>query len=260
MTPTPETIDVILKRFDAPDEVRHMQKGRFEIVRLGGLTIGRATYEPGWRWSDHVGPSVGATRCPVEHVGMVVSGSATVAFDDGRVIELRPGELFYVPPVPHDSWVVGDEQYVSLHFLGADHYAKHQPRSTQHEHSFQIDGLDHVALAVRDPEAAARWYKDVLGLERKHADVWGSLPAFVTSGGSGLALFKVEGPPKPPPGRDVLTMRHVAFQVDGANFAKAREALTARGIDVEFQDHVVSRSIYFRDPDGHEIEITTYSK
>ena len=113
----------MLKRFEQPDEVREMVKGRFELVRLGGLTIGRATYEPGWRWSEHVGPTVGATRCTVEHVGLVLRGMATVAFED-RVVEMHPGELFYVPPLPHDSWVVGDEPYVSLHFLGADHYAR----------------------------------------------------------------------------------------------------------------------------------------
>lgn len=117
-------VGVILKRFEAPDESRAMVKGKFEIVRLGGLTIGRATYQPGWKWSEHVGPGLGAARCTVEHVGMVLSGTATAAFDDGRVIELRAGELFYIPPVPHDSWVVGDEPYVSLHFLGAEKYAK----------------------------------------------------------------------------------------------------------------------------------------
>ena len=116
--------DVILKRFETPDEVREMEKGRFEVVRIGGLTIGRATYEPGWRWSEHVGPGVGAKRCSVEHVGLVLSGTATAALEDGRVFELRVGELFYIPPVPHDSWVVGNEPYVSLHFLGADHYAR----------------------------------------------------------------------------------------------------------------------------------------
>ena len=115
---------MILRRFETPDETREMVKGRFEIVRLGGMTIGRATYEPGWRWSEHVGPGIGAMRCSVEHVGMVVSGVATAAFDDGRVIEMRAGDLFYIPPVPHDSWVVGDSPYVSLHFLGADHYAR----------------------------------------------------------------------------------------------------------------------------------------
>ena len=118
-----EQLAVILKSFDMPDEVRVMDKGKFELIRLGGITIGRATYLPGWKWSDHVGPTVGAIRCPVEHVGFVLSGTATVAFDDGRVIELKTGELFYVPPVPHDSWVVGNEPYVSLHFLGAEKYA-----------------------------------------------------------------------------------------------------------------------------------------
>jgi quercetin dioxygenase-like cupin family protein len=123
-------IAVILKRFESPDEVRVLQKGRFELVHLGGMTIGRATYEPGWKWSEHVGPGVGVTRCNIEHVGLVLSGTATVAFDSGSVFELRAGELFYVPPIPHDSWVVGDEPYVSLHFLGADYYAtrRTQPR------------------------------------------------------------------------------------------------------------------------------------
>ena len=117
-------VEVILKRFENPDEVRVLEKGRFELVHLGGITIGRATYEPGWKWSLHVGPGVGAARCSVEHVGLVLSGIATAAFDDGRVFELRAGELFHIPPVPHDSWVVGEAPYVSLHFLGAEKYAK----------------------------------------------------------------------------------------------------------------------------------------
>jgi len=117
-------LDVVLKRFDSPDEIRHMTKGTFELVHIGGMTIGRATYEPGWKWSEHVGPLVGATRCDVEHVGLVVSGTATAAFDDGRVFELKAGNLFYIPPTPHDSWVVGDQPYVSLHFMGAGEYAK----------------------------------------------------------------------------------------------------------------------------------------
>ena len=116
-------IDVLRKRFETPDEVRTFEKGKVEIVNLGGRTIGRASYEPGWKWSVHVGPAVGAVRCSVEHVGLVLAGTATAAFDDGRVIELKAGELFYIPPVPHDSWVVGDEPYVSLHFLGAEKYA-----------------------------------------------------------------------------------------------------------------------------------------
>lgn len=116
--------NVILKRFETPDETRILVKGKFELVHLGGMTIGRATYEPGWRWSEHVGPSVGTAKCGVGHVGLVLEGTATVAFDDDNVIELHPGDLFHVPPVPHDSWVVGDALYISLHFMGADQYAK----------------------------------------------------------------------------------------------------------------------------------------
>ena len=117
-------LGMTLKRFETPDETRTMERGVYEVVHVGGLTIGRATYEPGWRWSEHVGPAVGATRCTVEHVGLVLAGIATVAFDDGSVVELVPGTLFHVPAAPHDSWVVGNERYVSLHFLGATHYAK----------------------------------------------------------------------------------------------------------------------------------------
>ncbi|OLE49503.1 MAG: cupin [Acidobacteria bacterium 13_1_20CM_3_58_11] len=114
--------DVILKRFEQPDEFQTLEKGQFELLRLGGMTIGRATYEPGWKWSVHVGRSVGAKSCAVEHVGMVLSGRATAAMDDGQVIEKQAGDVFYIAP-GHDSWVVGEEPYVSLHFLGADAYA-----------------------------------------------------------------------------------------------------------------------------------------
>jgi len=119
-------VDVILKRFESPDEVREFELGRFEVVNIGGMAIGRATYQPGWKWSEHVGAPLGQTHCNVEHVGMVVSGRAAIGMDDGRVIEMCAGDLFYTPPGPpgHDSWVVSDEPYVSLHFLGADHYAK----------------------------------------------------------------------------------------------------------------------------------------
>ena len=109
--------DTILKRFDTPDEIKTFPKGKFETVTLGGMTIGRATYEPGWKWSEHVGKHAGAEFCTVEHVGMVVSGTATAAMkqDDGSldVVEMKPGDFFYVPSDPHDSWVVGDEPYVS---------------------------------------------------------------------------------------------------------------------------------------------------
>src|SRR5437667_3007319 len=115
---------VILKRFEEPDEVRTFDKGRFEIVRIGTMAIGRATYEPGWKWSEHVGPSAGQTHCCVEHLGLVVSGHATAAMQTGVVHYLTAGTLFYTPADPHDSWVVGDQPHISLHFIGADKYTR----------------------------------------------------------------------------------------------------------------------------------------
>lgn len=117
-------MEVILKRFESPDETRIFEKGRFDLVRLGGLTIGRASYEPGWRWSTHVGPLTGTALCEVEHVGLVLAGRAAVAMADGTQVELAAGSLFHIPALAHDSWVIGDEPYVSLHFQGADHYTR----------------------------------------------------------------------------------------------------------------------------------------
>jgi quercetin dioxygenase-like cupin family protein len=115
-------LSTVLKRFESPDETRTFQKGRFEVVQMGAMTVGRASYEPGWKWSEHVGAALGQAMCQVEHVGMVVSGRAAVQMEDGTYYEMAAGDLFYVAP-GHDSWVVGDEPYVSLHFMGADQYA-----------------------------------------------------------------------------------------------------------------------------------------
>lgn len=118
------TNEVILKNFENPVETRIFTKGKFEVVQIAGMTLGKATYEPGWKWSTDVGPTSGAALCDVEHLGLVISGQAMAAFQDGRNVELSPGSLFYIPPVPHDSWVIGDERYVSLHFMGAENYTK----------------------------------------------------------------------------------------------------------------------------------------
>jgi hypothetical protein len=117
--------DVLIRRFDSPNEVRYFEKGKFELVTIGGITIGRASYQPGWKWSAHVRPLVGTASCQVSHVGLVLSGRAMVRMDDGREIELEEGNLFSIG-AGHDSWVVGEKPYVSLHFMGAGEYAKSQ--------------------------------------------------------------------------------------------------------------------------------------
>jgi quercetin dioxygenase-like cupin family protein len=113
-----------IRRFEQADETRTFERGSFALVSLGGVTMGRASYEPGWVWSEHVGKLTGEPLCRVEHVGLVVSGRAAVKMENGDEAELTPGDLFSIAP-GHDSWVVGDEPYVSLHLLGASEYAKH---------------------------------------------------------------------------------------------------------------------------------------
>ena len=123
----------------------------------------------------------------------------------------------------------------------------------------KVEGIDHVALAVRDVAASVTWYRQVLELERVHEDVWGDFPAMVGIGSTSLALFPIQDEnPKPPPGRDTVAMRHVAFRAGRASFEAAKAHLGTLGIEFEFQDHDIAHSIYFVDPDGHQIEITTY--
>ena len=115
-------MDLTLLPFDEPTETRTFEKGRFEVYEVGPTTLGRATYDPGWRWSEHVGAATGESLCQVEHVGLVLSGSAAVAMENGTERVMRAGEFFYVPP-GHDSWVVGEDPYVSLHIMGSESYA-----------------------------------------------------------------------------------------------------------------------------------------
>ena len=115
-------MDLTLINLDSPTETRSFEKGKFELFEVGPMTIGRATYEPGWVWSEHVGTQTGESSCQVEHVGLVISGQAAVKMDDGTERVMKEGDFFYVPP-GHDSWVVGDEPYVSLHVMGSQSYA-----------------------------------------------------------------------------------------------------------------------------------------
>lgn len=115
--------DVIIRRFEKSDEHRTFEKGYFDLLQVGGMTIGQAIYEPGWKWSTHVGAATGAQYCEVEHVVIVISGRNRIKMRDGREYDLKAGDIFYVAP-GHDSWVLGDEPYVSIHLAGAGSYAQ----------------------------------------------------------------------------------------------------------------------------------------
>ena len=125
----------------------------------------------------------------------------------------------------------------------------------------RLQGLDHIAIAVSDLERSARWYREVLGLEHRFPGAWDGVPVFLGKGDTNLALFPRTGDdegaaasPDDPP-RWYL---HFAFRVDAEGFVEAQHALDARGIPWERSDHGLAWSIYFRDPDGYQLEITTY--
>ena len=123
----------------------------------------------------------------------------------------------------------------------------------------QLEGIDHVALGVRDVERSANWYMEVLEFERLHEGMWDGVPTFIGKGNTGIALFpaKPDGKPTSSSHRE-LRMLHLAFRANRENFFAAQRELKKRGIKFEFQDHEISHSIYFCDPDGHQLEITTY--
>jgi catechol 2,3-dioxygenase-like lactoylglutathione lyase family enzyme len=122
-----------------------------------------------------------------------------------------------------------------------------------------LEGIDHVALSVRDVEHAAQWYIDVLGFERRHQERWDGIPVFIGKGTTSIALFPVGSNERSASSaRGEVKMLHLAFRANRKNFLAAQEELKQRGVQFEFQDHEISHSIYFRDPDGHTLEITTY--
>ena len=123
----------------------------------------------------------------------------------------------------------------------------------------QLEGIDHVALSVRDVERSAQWYMDVLGFERRYEELWNGIPTFIAKGTTAIALFPIrDRDSRPGAHAGGIDMLHLAFRANRKNFLAAQRELKEREITFEFQDHEISHSIYFRDPDGHELEITTY--
>jgi hypothetical protein len=112
-----------LKRFSKPDEVREFPQGRVELLTIGGATIGRAIFEPGWRWSTSVQPIAKTKSCEAPHFQYHVSGVLRVLMDDGKQFDCKPGDVSLLPS-GHDAWVVGDEPAVVVDFQGMIDYAR----------------------------------------------------------------------------------------------------------------------------------------
>jgi quercetin dioxygenase-like cupin family protein len=111
------------KSFDSPDETRTPDKTTVEVVKLKGTTVGRYTFEPGWRWSETVKLVAKTDSCEVDHVGYVLQGRLHVRHDDGSEAEVGPGDVYHINP-KHDAWVVGQEKFLAVEFQGAADYAK----------------------------------------------------------------------------------------------------------------------------------------
>jgi hypothetical protein len=112
-----------LKSFGKPEEVRDFPKGRVDLLKVGGATVGRATFEPGWRWSTSVQPIAKTKSCEAPHFQYHVSGVLMVLMDDGTELECKPGDVSLLPS-GHDAWVVGNEPAVVVDFQGMIDYAK----------------------------------------------------------------------------------------------------------------------------------------
>lgn len=127
---------------------------------------------------------------------------------------------------------------------------------------FALEGIDHIALAVPDVELSAAWFIDVLGFERLYPGMWNGVPVFIGKGTTAIALFprgtRGESPSSQQGEAKEVDMLHLAMRADRKNFVAAQEELARRGIAFEFSDHEISHSIYFRNPDGLQLEITTY--
>ena len=104
-----------MRSLDEPDETRSFPNGVVEMVTIAGTMIGRARFEPGWRWSNDVRPIAGTDWCRFLHEGYCVSGSAIVRAEDGSETRVGPGDGYVIQP-GHDAWVVGDEPWVTVDF------------------------------------------------------------------------------------------------------------------------------------------------
>lgn len=103
-----------VRNFDAPDEARPFERnGELRLVTVAGKEIGKAVFEPGWRWSEHVKPLAGTASCEFPHFLYVIAGRMRVSMDDGSEVELRPGDVASIPP-GHDAEVLGDEACVTV--------------------------------------------------------------------------------------------------------------------------------------------------
>ena len=129
------------KSMNSPDEIRIFPKGKVELVKIGGITFGRGTFEPGWKWSESLKPMVKTQSCEAPHTQYHISGRLKVRMDDGSEEEFGPGDVSVLPS-GHDAWVVGNEPVVVIDITGMTHYAEKTKKKQGERNSASKFGPD----------------------------------------------------------------------------------------------------------------------
>jgi class 3 adenylate cyclase len=149
------------RRLEAPNEVREFPSGRVEIYEIGDAVVGRQTFQPGWRWSESVGPIAGTPSCEYHHMGYSFAGHVRIELDDGSTYEIQAGEAYEIPP-GHDAVVLGDQPWIALDWAGMRSFARPMAGSGERVLSTILftDIVDSTATAERLGDAA---WRDLLG-------------------------------------------------------------------------------------------------
>jgi len=114
---------MLVKNLSKPDETRVLPKTNIEVVEISGFTVMRATFQPGWKWSEHVKPTAGTNSCMAPHANYIISGRMMVEMDNGTQKEMGPGDFAVIPP-GHNAWVLGNEPCVAIDFNAGNVYGK----------------------------------------------------------------------------------------------------------------------------------------
>jgi class 3 adenylate cyclase len=163
------------KTFATPDSLREMPRARIASVTLDDATIGYCSFGPGWRWSTDVGPLMGATSCPIRHIGYVISGTIHAVMDDGQTLDIGPDSVFEIPP-GHDKWVVGDEPWVTIDWGASGRAVVAAMRETGTRTLATVMFTDIVDSTIKAVELGNREWKQLV--EQHHAFVRAFLSRF----------------------------------------------------------------------------------
>jgi class 3 adenylate cyclase len=176
------------KRLGDPDEVRTFPFGRLDLYSIGGIVIGRTQFDPGWHWAEHVKPIVATHSCQIHHMGIVLSGHLGVRMDDGTEFEIHADTAYDIPS-GHDGWVIGDEPWITIDFMGMENFAEPSDDDRVLMSILFTDIVGSTALASRLGDVAWRELLARYNRETRMALERSRVRAVRDTGDGVLALF-----------------------------------------------------------------------